>query len=64
MKNAIATFITEHPFLSFLFADALIVNGCKTIIVLLRGYPTEETRTITDSGSDLDEVVDDIMASN
>lgn len=47
MKNAIATFITEHPFLSFLAFDALLAKSCTMVVTLVRGYPVKSEALLT-----------------
>lgn len=51
MKNAIANFITKHPFLTYWLASSLLA----TIKVIFRGYPKkEELKTTEEEKIDID----------
>lgn len=58
MKDAIAKFITNHPFLTYWLAGALLT----TVKVIFRGYPERESLKTTEgekisvNKSDLEEV--------
>ena len=46
MKEVIGKFITAHPIISFLLADVIVKQGCKTIRTVIRGYPEPDTKVV------------------
>ena len=64
MKNAIASFINDHPFLSYMLAGTIVTSATKMVTTIVRGYPTNtSTMHLTSSDSDEAEVVDEPAAS-
>ena len=68
MKDAIASFIKNHPVMSFLLADIIVKQGCSMVKTVLRGYPEPETHITNHYGdtaaieSENDSVVDEPAA--